>query len=287
VAEPGDRAAAAADVEEATAVAAGLVVRGGVPVLVWQDPSGAVEVAVTSSGGGVSEGPYASLNLGLHVGDDPDRVLENRRRAAAAVGTTLDDLVLAHQVHGARVVVVGDAERGRGARRAADAVADADGLVTADAGPVLVVLVADCVPMVLCDPEAGVLAAVHAGWRGTVAGVGPAAVAVMTGLGAEPGRIWAWLGPAVAPGRYPVGADVARAVRRALGQAAGAVLVPGGGDRFRLDLPGANRHLLAQAGVPVSQVHATPAATGPPGPFFSDRAARPCGRFGLLARLRP
>ena len=267
--------------------AAGLSRRHGVGVLTWPCLAPHAEIAVTTTEGGVSHGAYGSLNLGLHVGDDPAAVVENRRRAARAVGAGLDDLVLANQVHGARVVEVENGHRGRGARGTADAVAEADGLVTGEAGPVLVTLVADCVPMVLCDPVAGVLGVVHAGWRGTVAGVGPAAVAAMARLGAQPGRMLAGIGPAISPDRYQVGPEVADAVRAALGAAAESVLRPDAEDRWLLDLPGANRHLLALAGVPADHVHPAGFATGPPGPFFSDRSRRPCGRFGLLARLRP
>ena len=100
-----------------------LVVRHGLPVLTWPVLAPVAEVAITTSEGGISGGAFATLNLGLHVGDDPEAVVENRRRAARAVGAGLDDLVLADQVHGAQVVVVGSEHRGRGARDLADAVA--------------------------------------------------------------------------------------------------------------------------------------------------------------------
>jgi YfiH family protein len=255
-----------------------------VSLLSWPALAPWVEVGVTGRHGGVSEGPYATLNLSLSVGDQPERVLENRRRAAQALGAELDDLVLANQVHGAEVVIVGDADRGRGAGSAGDAIGDADALVTAGTAAVLVVLAADCVPMVLCDPEAGVLAVVHAGWRGTVARVGEAALAAMSRLGAEPGRVIAGIGPAISKDRYQVGSEVAGAVEAALGPV-GAIR-PHGSDRWLFDLPTTNSRLLAAAGVPVAQIHACAVTTGSPGPFFSDREARPCGRFAMLARLR-
>jgi YfiH family protein len=255
-----------------------------VPLLTWPAMAGRVDVGVTGRDGGVSGGPYATLNLSLAVGDLPDRVLENRRRAAAAFGAELDDLVLANQVHGDRVVVVSDVDRGRGSRSQTDTVADADALVTTANGPLLAVLVADCVPMVLCDPVAGVLAVVHAGWRGTVARIGPATLAVMISLGADPGRLVVGIGPAVSSETYQVGPEVADAVRTSLG--ATGVIRPDGHDRWLLDLPATNNRLLQAAGVPAHQIHACGATTGSAGPFFSDREARPCGRFGLLARLR-
>ena len=146
-----------------------------------------VDAFVTTRHGGVSAGPYATLNLGLHVGDTEADVLVNRRRVAAALGADLGDFVFCNQVHGRRVAVVSAADRGRGALRLGDAVAVTDALVTTDPGTVLAILVADCVPIILVDPQAGVLACVHAGWRGTVAGVTGAALHAMQGLGARPG----------------------------------------------------------------------------------------------------
>jgi len=253
--------------------------RGELDVLGWPalDDLG-IDALVTTRHGGVSDGPYGSLNLGLHVGDRPDRVLENRVRAAGAVGASLDD----------QAAVVTSQDRGRGARGTDDAVPDTDALVTTEAGVVLVTLVADCVPVVLVDPGAGVLATVHAGWRGTAARIVEATLAAMTRLGARPADVWAGIGPTVAPGRYQVGPEVADALGRAMGDlGTAAVLAADGPGHWRADLVGANRRQLERAGVPSAQVEGPPCATGQPGPFFSDREARPCGRFALLAVRRP
>ena len=169
-------------------------------------------VAVTTRHGGVSTGPYRSLNLGLHVGDDPGSVVENRRRAAANFGVRLDEVVFAEQVHGAAAAVVGNDDRGRGTTSLAGAVEATDALVTATPGVTLAILVADCVPMALLDPEVRVLAAVHAGWRGTAAGAADAALRAMSRLGARPERTVAFLGPAVHPDRSQVGDEVTRAL---------------------------------------------------------------------------
>jgi YfiH family protein len=281
----------------------------GLNLLTWPalDASGA-DAAVTARSGGVSAGPYATLNLSLSVGDDPGCVLENRRRLAAAFGAAPGDFVFARQVHGAGVRVVGEADRGSGALRLDDAIgsaggvasagqrAGADALVTASPGVVLAILTADCVPIVLYDPVAGVLACVHAGWRGTVAGVAAAAVAAMRGLGTRPSDVLAGIGPAVGADRYQVGPDVHEAVSRSFGPAAPEFIRPDPSARGRwlLDLPSANGHALRMAGVPGPRIHAAGIPTGPaPGrfvsdrTFFSDRTARPCGRLALAARLRP
>jgi len=263
-------------------------IKNGTTVLSWPvfDHLG-IDVAVTTRHGGCSTGPYESLNLGLHVGDDVTRVVENRRRAAAALGADLDDLVVADQVHGSRAVVVVENDRGRGARTLDDAVAGCDALVTSSRGTVLTMLVADCVPVVLVDPAAGVVACVHAGWRGTVGGVLGAALATMEGLGGRSDRVVAGIGPAVAGARYQVGPEVATGLGACLPGSADGVLTDDGPGHWRADLVEANCRLLLAAGVPGHAIHRSGLTTGAPHPFFSDRAERPCGRFGLLVRLRP
>jgi YfiH family protein len=282
-----------------TAAPAGLRAAGELRLLTWPGLAASeADAAVTARSGGVSSGPYATLNLSLSVGDDPVLVLENRRRLAAALGARPGDFVFARQIHGAGVRIVGDADRGSGAFRMDDAIADTDALVTTSPGVVLAILTADCVPIVLHDPVAGVLACVHAGWRGTVARVSAAAVAAMTSLGSRPSDVIAGLGPAAAPARYQVGLDVHHAVTQAFGPAAASFIRqdPRAADRWLLDLWTANRHVLREAGLPDPQIHVTDLPTGPADPsttdparhgyFFSDRAARPCGRLALAARLR-
>jgi polyphenol oxidase len=268
---------------------------GDLEFLTWPalDASG-IDVGVTARAGGVSSGAYSSLNMSLAVGDDPECVLENRRRVAAAFGASLDDFVYARQVHGADVRVVGEQERGRGTFGVGrggpggrfppvdDAVPATDALVTTTPGVVLAIMTADCVPIVLHDPVAGVLACVHSGWRGTVARIAAATVAAMEKLGSRPEDIVAGVGPAIDPARYQVGPDV----YAAFGARADPVMRPdpAAEDRWLLDLWTANRLVLAEAGLREENVHVTDIPTGPT--FFSDRAERPCGRLALVARLR-
>jgi YfiH family protein len=264
--------------------------RSDLDMLTWPAFDGLdLDVGVTTRSGGVSAGPYESLNLGLHVADEDKAVLENRRRVAEALGAELGDFVFCDQAHGHRVRVVSAGDRGRGSLSLADAIGDADALVTAEPGIVLVVMVADCVPIVLFDPVAHVLACVHAGWRGTVARVSEAAVAAMRALGASPEAMIAGLGPAISPDRYQVGDDVVRAAKEGLGSASAEVIRPDGTGRWLFDLWAANRIVLGEAGLADDQVHVAAVATGSSGDglFFSDREARPCGRFAVVARLRP
>ena len=249
----------------------------------------ASDAVVTGRHGGVSIGPFASLNLALHVGDDPARVLENRRRARG--GARRQPRRPGGRRPGARH------HRGRGDAAptpaagpapTSDALAETDALVTAEPGVVLAILVADCAPVVLFDPEAGCSACVHAGWRGALAGRRwSPTLASMAALGAQPERQSAPASgrPSTAD-RYEVGPDV-------LGRAAPntwASTEPGPGpagpghwlvrsprDRPRRPPPGgAARRTHRGCG----------RSTGAPGPFYSDREQGTCGRFALLARIR-
>jgi YfiH family protein len=274
--------------------------RGDLEVLTWPLMNGLdADVLVTTRRGGVSSGPHESLNLSFSVGDEPAAVLENRRRVAAALDKDLADFVFARQVHGARAQVVSARDRGRGTLSLDDAIADTDALVTSDPGTVLAIQVGDCVPVVLLDPVAGVLACVHAGWRGTVGRVTASALAAMATLGARPQDVLAGVGPAIAPDRYQVGDEVAEQVSQAFPGAASALLRPDGPGKWLLDLWEANRRSLIEAGVPDRQIQVAAIPTGPvsagpasadpasasSGLFFSDRTARPCGRFALIAQL--
>ncbi|MEV4439833.1 peptidoglycan editing factor PgeF [Streptomyces sp. NPDC049577] len=165
--------------------------------------------AFTSRWGGVSAAPYAELNLGGAVGDDPAAVRANRERAARSLGLDPADVVWMNQVHGRDVAVVDGPWR-------TGEVPRVDGVVTARRGLALAVLTADCTPVLLADPVAGVAGAAHAGRPGLVAGVVPAVAGEMLALGAEPSRIVAWLGPSVCGRCYEVPeamrAEVAEAV---------------------------------------------------------------------------
>ncbi|MFF5424247.1 MULTISPECIES: peptidoglycan editing factor PgeF [unclassified Streptomyces] len=153
--------------------------------------------AFTDRWGGVSAVPYEELNLGGAVGDDPAAVRANRARAAGELGLRPVDVVYMNQVHGAEVAVADGPWPG-------DGVPSVDATVTTRPGLALAVLTADCVPVLLADPVAGVVSAAHAGRPGMIAGVVPAAVRAMTELGAAPGRIVARTGPSVCGRCYEV-----------------------------------------------------------------------------------
>jgi YfiH family protein len=163
---------------------------------------------VTTRSGGVSTDPYASFNLGDRVGDDPAAVAANRVRLAAAIGLPADHVLWMEQIHGATVQIVDGPRSGP--------VEATDGLVTATPGIAVAVLAADCVPVLLADPQAGVVAAVHAGRVGAAAGVLPKAVAAFRAAGGDPARADALLGPAVCGACYEVPPDLQAAVEARL-----------------------------------------------------------------------
>ncbi|MER5833667.1 peptidoglycan editing factor PgeF [Streptomyces sp. NPDC002130] len=152
----------------------------------------------TDRWGGVSAAPYEELNLGGAVGDDPDAVRTNRELAAKHLGVEPDRVVWMNQVHGADVAVVD------GPSGSSTGIPPVDAIVTTRRGLALAVLTADCVPVLLADPVAGIAAAAHAGRPGMIAGVVPAALRAMTELGAEPSRIVARTGPTVCGRCYEV-----------------------------------------------------------------------------------
>ncbi|WP_328316998.1 peptidoglycan editing factor PgeF [Streptomyces sp. NBC_00388] len=173
--------------------------------------------AFTDRWGGVSAVPYEELNLGGAVGDDPAAVVTNRGIAARSLGFDPAQVVWMNQVHGREVAVVD----GPWAKSPGDGaeIPAVDAVVTARRGVPLAVLTADCVPVLLADPVAGIVAAAHAGRPGLLAGVVPAAVAAMVSLGAVPARITARTGPAVCGRCYEVPADMRAEVARAVPEA--------------------------------------------------------------------
>jgi len=191
--------------------------------------------------GGASEGVYGSLNVGLGSGDDPARVMENRERAARMLGGEAATLASAYQVHSAEVVT---AHSPFGETRP-----HADGVVTATPGLICGALAADCAPVLIADPEARVVAAVHAGWRGALAGVVEAGVAAMARLGASPGRMTAAIGPCIGPASYEVGLEFEAAFLA--GDAANERFFRPGArtDKRLFDLPAFVLARLAAAGV--------------------------------------
>jgi hypothetical protein len=223
-----------------------------------------VRALVTTRAGGVSRGAYASLNLGVHVGDDPAAVERNRARLRASLPA---EPVWLQQVHGTDVVDAGSPP----------APARADAAVARSRHVVCAVLTADCVPVLLAGRDGDAVAIAHAGWRGLAAGVIEAAVARM---GVAAASVIAWLGPAIGPRAYEVGPEVRAAFVRG-DAAAAAAFAPRRDDRFLADLFLLARQRLAAAGVAAvyGGGHCTYTEAER---FYSYRRAPATGRFASL-----
>lgn len=227
-----------------------------------------VRRVVTTRAGGRSKPPYESFNLGAGVGDDPAAVAANRARLADELGLGRDRLVWMEQVHGRNAEIV-DGPR-------AEAVEATDALVTAEPGLALVALCADCVPVLLADPEAGVVGAAHAGRVGARIGVLPAALAAMERAGAAIGRIEVLLGPAVCGDCYEVPAAMQADVEAHL---------PGSATKTRKGTPGLDLRAglwqqLADAGV--AKIGIDPRCTVEEKSLFSHRREGTTGRLAAL-----
>ena len=227
-----------------------------------------VSCAISTRHGGISQPPYASLNLGRSTRDEASALAHNRRVFADAAGFELDQAARIHQVHGSRVVpVTRPGSFGR-----------ADGLVTARAGLALVITVADCLPVFLYDPAAGIIGAVHAGWRGILLGVLEQAVESAVALGARPSGLQVAIGPSIGPCCFEVGPEVAGRFPGSLRQAEGG--------RQHVDLRQAAARRLQASGVPETGIrlpaHCTRCHTRL---FFSARSGEPTGRMaGMIIR---
>lgn len=224
--------------------------------------------AFTDRWGGVSAVPYEQLNLGGAVGDDPAAVRTNRETAAKALGLDPDLVVWMNQVHGRDVAVVdGPFEGGPGE------VPPVDGVVTTRPGLALAVLTADCTPVLLADPVAGVVGAAHAGRPGLLAGVVPATVRAMAELGAEPSRMTARTGPAVCGRCY----EVPEAMRDEVAEAVPAARATTSWGTPAVDTPAGVRAQLADLGV--TTLEQSSVCTLESADHFSYRRDRTTGRL--------
>jgi polyphenol oxidase len=231
--------------------------------LIRWSPPGPYEVVFSTRAGGVSEGPYASLNLGRLTGDDVDRVDENRRRLCAEIGAELEPLALNRQIHSTLVHRAAAGARGE----------PGDGLWTDEPGLPVLAMTADCLPIALVRDagESPAVAVLHAGWRGLLTGI------VAAGAGVIDGAFRAAIGPAIGPCCYQVGPGVAGPFAAAYGDD----VVRG----RKLDLwTAAERALQAAGAVDVERVDLCTACN--PELFFSHRrTGKPRGVQGVIARV--
>jgi len=236
-------------------------------LLRWDSAPAGVNVAFSTRAGGVSEGPYRSLNLGVLTGDEPDRVVENRRRLCEAAGVDPGRATMAFQEHGTTVVEAAPT----GVVRPGTDYVRADGLWTDRCGQGMLLVTADCLPIALARADGSRLVVLHAGWRGLLGGIAQA------GADAAGGEAVAAIGPGIGVCCYEVGEEVARPFRARFG--------PGVAEDGRLDLARAAERALAAAGVGrVDRVGGCTACD--PATYFSHRRDRgTTGRQGIVGAL--
>jgi YfiH family protein len=225
----------------------------GLPVRCFENLSacGSVSHFVSTRSGGASHPPYDGLNLSFNVGDDPKRVLNNRQRLAGALGTSLTSLTLARQVHDDHVSVVTEDMRGEGAVDHEGAIDQTDAMVTDVPGTCLMILLADCVPILLCDPSKNVVGVVHAGWKGTVQCLAQKTVHMLgSTFGCSPKDLVAGIGPSIGPCCYEVGPEVAELAEQAFGVEQDILKRTSPDGKGHFDLWKANQMQLMRAGIP-------------------------------------
>jgi YfiH family protein len=239
--------------------------------------------------GGHSKPPYDSLNLSFNVGDDPKNVLKNRERLAEAIGVPLTCLTTAKQIHDGHVKVVSEALRGKGSVDYQGAINATDAMVTNVPNICLMILLADCVPLLFHDPTKGVIGVAHAGWKGTLQLVTRATVqALREHYGCSSHDIFVGIGPSVGPCCYEIGQEIISQVEQVFGARQEFLTNRSADGRGYLDLWTANREQLLHAGIPEENIEMAKICTcHHPDLFFSYRHEKgKTGRFGAGIVIR-
>lgn len=205
-----------------------------------------IQIGFSSRQGGISNGPYRSLNLGLHVGDRADDVLMNRQRWLAEWGADWPDFTVGEQVHGSEVIWIKEEDGGKGSRELSSAIPGVDGLLTkGNLG--LMAFFADCVPLFFYHPVVRAVGIAHAGWKGTAAKIGLKVLALLTEAGGDPADCWVGIGPGIGPCCYEVDERVTGYFR--FNCKGDSLLKPVWPGHYQLDLWQANMEMLQNAGI--------------------------------------
>lgn len=222
---------------------------------------------------GFSDPPYDSLNLGFHVGDDPEKVLKNRDKLATTIGIPLSQFTMARQIHSGNVTIVSEELRGKGCSDHEGALNATDSMVTDVPGICLMILVADCVPMVFFDPSRKVIGVAHAGWQGTLRFVARNTVSAMESVfGCSPRDIIVGMGPSIGPCCYEVGPEVISQAETIFGTKRGYIVNESKGGSGYFDLWKSNLEHLSRAGVQRKNIEMAKLCTcHNPDLFFSYR----------------
>lgn len=245
----------------------------------WQNRVPGFIAGFTTRNGGVSEAPFDSLNIGLHVNDKKQRVLKNRDLLVNDVSFSIHDWVSGEQVHKTKVKNVDNVHKGSGAASLYTSIPDTDGLITNRKGILCTAYFADCVPLFFFDPKTKFIGIAHAGWKGTVHGMASEMVSAFNKEGVRPNHLLAAIGPCISAANYEVDDYVVRQIPSKYRENA---VVSKGKHRYLLDLKQLNVDILLQAGVLRNNIDVTNYCT------FKDRALffshrRDEGKTGRMA----
>lgn len=245
---------------------------------------------ISTRHGGYSEAPFASLNLGLHVDDDPSLVWKNRTAFFEGLGLYAGTMVTCQQVHGTNVAKVTMDDRGKGAKVYSNAIAETDALITNVPHLPLLLFFADCTPILIADPVKKAIGVAHGGWKGTVGGIAIKTVIAMTeAYGCNPADMLAAVGPAIGPCCYQVGKEVADKFRETFHDMADEILQPSDGEeeKCQLNLWRCNELQLVKAGLQAENVEVANVCTSCNNQqFFSYRADKgKTGRIGAVLSI--
>ncbi|WP_053366120.1 peptidoglycan editing factor PgeF [Bacillus sp. FJAT-27245] len=247
----------------------------------WMKEYPGLSAGFTAKAGGYSTGEFESMNTGFHVGDNPAVVRKNRETIAGMAGFSLLDMVGAEQTHGTNIVKAGSHLKGRGAEAYSDSVRDTDGFYTNEPGILLSLCFADCVPLYFFDPGSRMVGIAHAGWKGTVNGIGPKMVDAWRAEGIAPSDIFAAIGPSICKNCYIVDGRVIAFAEKILEHVEKKPYNQISAGHYSLDLQTMNKILLEKAGIPARNIAVTGLCSScGNGSFFSHR--RDKGKTGRM-----
>lgn len=233
--------------------------------------------------GGISQGPFESLNLSFSVSDSPENVTENRRRLADELEISPDAFIFPHQNHSANIKIV------TGSDEKETDLSDTDGLITTTPNVFISILTADCVPLIFYDPAGQILGVAHSGWRGTVKGIAREMIKKLTTeFHSKPSDILVGIGPSIGPDTYEVGGEVIASVKATFGSEANLILNEEYNNKAYLNLWKANRILLEHMRVPPENIEKAYICTYTDHEMFfsARRLGKDCGRFGAGIMLK-
>lgn len=212
----------------------------------WQELNSSLSIGFTTRNGGVSDPPFHTMNLGLHVADDKEAVIANRKRLAKDLSFPINSWTVAEQVHGITVKRITSVDKGKGTLSHESSIKGVDGLITNEKGILCTAFFADCVPLYFFDPVTEYIGIAHAGWKGTVHGIAKEMVNEFKSAGVNEADLLVMIGPSISKQFYEVDEKVVRLINQHDREK---TVVPVGNNRFLLDLKKLNTEILLQSGI--------------------------------------